>query len=228
MKTAYWRDALPRLSAIRLQRSLRVETSWGWPTPLFSTIPLPAKDRTTRPAVPTFTWKVNVGTAGRVVRSLTGKGIVENNGVGHPQDVSTRRERCNRIADSRGKASRQYAVFIREFDIAAPLRLPGKKSFEDILAAGKMLSGSLHIRPAVHRPARNSFKHHNLARTAGGQRGKNKVLADIRKQVEADRRIRLSRVHIPDIGQSQATLRFGERRTVGVALEQLSDGAFTT
>src|SRR5947209_20633616 len=81
---------------------------------------------------------------------------------------------------SRGNTSRQDAFVIREFDITAPLRLPGKKSFEDLLAAGKMLSGSLHIRPVVHRPARNSFKHHNLARTAGGQRGKDKIFANIR------------------------------------------------
>ena len=91
------------------------------------------------------TFQVNVGTAGGVVRPLAGKRIVKHNCVCHPQDVSTRRKRGNRLADSRGKASRQYAVFIREFDIAAAFRLPGKKSFENLLAAGKMLSGSLHI-----------------------------------------------------------------------------------
>src|SRR5436309_3844223 len=123
------------------------------------------------------TFQVNVGTAGRVIRSLARKGIIKHNRVSHPQDVASRRKRGNRPADSRGKASRQYAVFIREFDIAAPLRLPGKKSFEDMLAAGKMLSGSLDVSPAIHRPTRNSFKHHNLARTAGGQRGKDKIFA---------------------------------------------------
>src|SRR5437870_8062918 len=126
------------------------------------------------------TFQVNVGTAGGVVRSLARKGIVKHNRIGHPENFATRGEGADGLANGRGKASRQYAVFIREFDIAAPLRLPGKKSFEDMLAAGKMLSGSLDVSPAVHRPARNSFKPHNLAGPAGGQGGKNKVLTNIR------------------------------------------------
>src|SRR5436305_1014647 len=126
------------------------------------------------------TFPVNVGTAGGVVRPLAGKRIVKHNCVCHPQDVSTRRKRGNRLADSRDKAPRQYAVFIREFDIAAPLPLPGKKSCEDMLAAGKMLSGSLDVSPAIHRPTGNSFEHHDLAGTASGQSGKDKVLANIR------------------------------------------------
>src|SRR5207245_187721 len=84
------------------------------------------------------TFQVNVGTAGRVVRSLAGKRIVKHNCVGHPQNVSTRRKGGNRLAHSRGNTSRQDAFVIREFDITAPLRLPGKKSFEDLLAAGKI------------------------------------------------------------------------------------------
>jgi hypothetical protein len=181
-------------------------------------------------SIPSFrdTFQINVSTAGRVIRSLARKGIVKHNRVSHPQDVATRRKRGNRPTDSRGKASRQYAVFIREFDIAAPLRLPGKKSFEDMLAAGKMLSGSLDVSPAIHRPTGNSFEHHDLAGTASGQSGKDKVLANIRNYVEAHRRVRLSRAHMSDIGQSEAALRFGERRTVSVALEQLSDGAIPT
>src|SRR5437870_4468711 len=173
------------------------------------------------------TFQVDVSTAGCVVRSLAGEGIVKHNRIGHPENFATRRKRAEGIADGWGKTSCQYAVVVGEFDVAATLRLPGQKGFEDLLAAGEMLGGSLHIRPAVHRSARNSFKHHNLARTAGGQRGKDEVLADIRNQVEADRRIRLSRAHISDISQSQAALRFGERRTVGITLEQLSDSAFT-
>ena len=91
-----------------------------------------------------------------------------------------------------------------------------------------MLSGSFYVIPAIHRPARNSFEHHNLARTAGSQRGKNKILAHIRDHVEAHRRVWLSRPHLPDIGQSQAALRVGERRAVSIALEHMRDGALPT
>src|SRR5215813_3445804 len=109
------------------------------------------------------TLQVNVSTASRVVRSLAGERIVEHDGIGHPENFATRGENPYRLANSRGETSRQDAFVVGEFNITAPLRLPREKSLEDMLAAGKMLSGSLDVGPAIHRPARNSHEHHDLA-----------------------------------------------------------------
>src|SRR6266849_3529931 len=171
------------------------------------------------------TFQINVGTAGGIVRSLAGERIVKHNGIGHPENLTARRKRRDGLANRRGKTSCQNATFVGKFDIAAPLRLTGKKGFEDLLAAGKMLSGRLDVSPAIHRPTGNAFEHHDLACAARGQRGKDKILADIRNHVETHRRIRLSGAHLPDISQSQAALWFGEWRALAVAWEQLSDGA---
>src|SRR5262245_22651339 len=171
---------------------------------------------------------VNVGTAGRIVRSLAGEGIIKHNRIGHPKNFPARGKGPDGLANGRSKTSRQDAFVVGEFDIAATFRLPGKKSFQDVLAAGKMLSGSFYVTPAIHRSAGNSFEHHDLARAAGSQRGKDKILSDIRDHVEAHRRVWLSRPHLPDIGQSQAALGLGEWRALGIVREQLSDGALPT
>src|SRR5437899_3636136 len=63
------------------------------------------------------TFQVNIGTAGRVVRSLAGERIVKHNRIGHPENFAARRKRPDGLADGWGKTSRQYAVVVGEFDI---------------------------------------------------------------------------------------------------------------
>ena len=87
-----------------------------------------------------------------------------------------------------------------------------------------MLFGRLGALKAIGRPARNAFKHHDLAGPGRGQRREDEILAGRRRDVESNARWIVGS-EAGDVGESERALRLVERRALGIALEQLDDVA---
>ena len=97
--------------------------------------------------------------------------------------------------------------------MVAAFRFPRQEFLENFLAALKMLRRSLHVVPAIHRSARDSFKHHDFACASSCESRKHEVFANAGNQIESNSRKVLSRHHTFDVCKCEGA----HRRRIGRA-----------
>ncbi|UWS77517.1 hypothetical protein N1H47_00860 [Streptomyces noursei] len=69
---------------------------------------------------------------GRVVRTLAGDRVVEDDGVGHAEDVAAGGQAGNGVPDGPGvEPVAQHTAFVGESDVAVALVLVGEEPVED-------------------------------------------------------------------------------------------------